>query len=184
MCPQLAVSLGKWSSKNKSLCSWQIRDHSGIKTTPRLHAEENISIVLYYIVCMGIRMHQVAFWRYLSFPWVNNSWSSRTLSYEYYRWYTWGYLAVSGKQMNSFGGEMRCIHHCVFTLLNKSFHGHATKLQLHLLHTEALIMIRKCKGGRVMWFWHFVVGYIHSVWSSQSQINHCVTVTIKEAVGS
>lgn len=68
-------------------------------------------------------------------------------------------------------------------LVNKSFHGHATKLQPHLFHsrgTNNSPEVQVQEGNMVL---TFHCGIIHSVWSSQSQINHHVTAAIKETVG-
>lgn len=124
MCPQLAVSLGKWSKKTNPCVHGKSGITSELKQPPSITlTKKTILIWLCYIVYKGIQIHQVPFWLYLSFQWVNNSCSSRKLSYEYYRWYTWGYLAVSRKQTNSFGGEMRRIHHGVLCCLINHFMG-------------------------------------------------------------
>lgn len=49
-----------------------------------------------------------------------------------------------------------------FTLLNKSFHGHAIQLQLHLFHTELLITVRGAAGGVGVCSFDIVCGQVRA----------------------
>lgn len=129
----------KWNLNNKRTPKQQAAKYKYILNLTVLYC------AVLYKTWLPAEMHQPSFWSHSSFPWVNNLWSSRKQSYEYYWWYTWGYLLVSRKQMNSFRAEMYSITTLCFMLLSESLHRLITKLQILLIRIKFLIMVSRCK---------------------------------------